>query len=159
MNELAWLVEHRFESVTQREYDWLFAFDKNITLTVDCLWRLIEDGRIRLTSQDEGQQFGLPAPVNAAEEINCRLAQTLITAVELREEDDLWKPQNGQQEAEQKPCESAIASREGDKVVLQRKWDRSAIFPRCYEMLQGPPPRVLLPWPDAGCAATSLLPP
>ena len=85
MNELSWLVEHRFQSVTRREYDWVFVFDKNITLTVECLWRLVENGRIRVTSQDEGQEFGLPTPVNAVQEINCRLAQTSITAVELRE--------------------------------------------------------------------------
>jgi|SRR5262249_53336611 len=85
MNELAWLVEHRFESVNRREYDWVFVFDKNITLTVDCLWRLVENGRIRVTSQDEGQKFGLPSPVIPAEEINRRLAQSTVTAVELRE--------------------------------------------------------------------------
>ncbi len=35
------------------------------TLAVDCLWRVIEDGKVALTSRDHGQQFGLPAPVDA----------------------------------------------------------------------------------------------
>jgi hypothetical protein len=85
MNDLAWLVDRRFQCIARREYDWIFVFDKNVGLTVACLWRLVEGGRIRLTSQDEGQQFGLPAPVIPAEEINRRLALASITAVELRE--------------------------------------------------------------------------
>ena len=28
MNELAWLVGHRFQSLTRREYDWVVAFDR-----------------------------------------------------------------------------------------------------------------------------------
>jgi hypothetical protein len=35
------------------------------TLAVDCLWRVIADGKVVLTSRDHGQQFGLPAPVDA----------------------------------------------------------------------------------------------
>ena len=60
MKDLAWLVDHRFQSIARREYDWIFVFDKNVSLAVSCLWRLVEGGRITLTSQDEGQQFGLP---------------------------------------------------------------------------------------------------
>ena len=29
------------------------------TLAVDCLWRVIADGKVALTSRDHGQQFGL----------------------------------------------------------------------------------------------------
>src|SRR2546428_981670 len=35
------------------------------TLAVDCLWRIIAGGKVVLTSRDHGQQFGLPAPVDA----------------------------------------------------------------------------------------------
>jgi len=35
------------------------------TLAVDCLWRVIADGKVALTSRDQGQQFGLPAPIDA----------------------------------------------------------------------------------------------
>jgi hypothetical protein len=80
---LDWLCEHRFLSLTRRAYDWLFAFDGDVSLRVACLWRLIEAGHIRFTSQDDGQQFGLPAPVNAASEINSRLASASIKSVEL----------------------------------------------------------------------------
>jgi hypothetical protein len=84
MTDLTGLIQHRFQSLTRREYDWVFLFDRDVNLVVACLWRLIENGRIRFTSQDNGQQFGLPAPVDAAREINSRLANSFVEKVELR---------------------------------------------------------------------------
>jgi len=84
MNELAWLVGHRLQSFTRREFDWAVTFDNDASLVVSCLWRLVESGRIRFTSEDDGQQFGLPAPVKAASEVNDRLAGATVEAVELR---------------------------------------------------------------------------
>ena len=84
MNELAWLVGHRFQSLTRREFDWVITFDKDASIVVECLWRLVEFGRIRFTSEDDGQRFGLPAPVDAAAEVNHRLAGAAVEAVELR---------------------------------------------------------------------------
>ena len=85
LNELAWLAGHRLQSFARREYDWVVAFDENASLVVACLWRLVESGRIRFTSQDDGQQFGLPTPVDAAAEVNGRLAGATVEAVELRQ--------------------------------------------------------------------------
>jgi hypothetical protein len=85
MNELAWLIGHRFQSLARREYDWVLAFDKDASLVIACLWRLVESGRIRFTSQDDGQQFGLRAPVDSAAEVNGRLVGSAVEAVELRE--------------------------------------------------------------------------
>lgn len=85
MNELAWLVGHRFQSLARREYDWVFGFDKDAGIVVACLWRLVESGRIRFTSEDDGQQFGLPAPVDASAEVNDRIAGASVEAVGLRE--------------------------------------------------------------------------
>src|ERR1022692_4639653 len=84
MNELSWLVGHSFQALTKREFDWVLVFDKKVSLVIECLWRLVENGRIRFTSQDDGQQFGLPAPVDAAGEVNRRLGRSLVEAVELR---------------------------------------------------------------------------
>jgi hypothetical protein len=83
--DMKWLAGHRLQSFIHREYDWVLSFDGEANLVVACLWRLIESGRIRFTSQDEGQWFGLPAPVDAAAEVTRRLAGTLVEAVELRD--------------------------------------------------------------------------
>src|SRR5258708_29973868 len=85
MNELAWLVGHRLQSFARRDYDWVVAFDKDGSLVVACLWRLVESGRIRFTSEDDGQQFGQSAPVDAAAEVNGRLAGAAVETVELRQ--------------------------------------------------------------------------
>lgn len=85
MIELAWLSGHRFQSLTRRDYEWVIAFDNDVSLVIACLWRLVESGRIRFTSDDDGQQFGLPAPVDAEAEVNSRLAQVSVEAVELRQ--------------------------------------------------------------------------
>jgi hypothetical protein len=85
MNDLVWLVGHSFQTITRREFDWVLVFDRNVLLVIDCLWRLVEAGRIRLTSLDDGHQFGLPTPVDAAAEITRRIALASVEAVKLRE--------------------------------------------------------------------------
>jgi hypothetical protein len=85
MTDLSWLVDHRFQSMTRREYDWVFVFDRDVSLVVACLWRLVEHGRIRLTSADDGHQFGLPAPLDVVVEVTQRLEHASVTGVELRE--------------------------------------------------------------------------
>lgn len=83
--EIAWLVGLRLQSVIRREGDWVVEFDGGERVTIECLWRLTEAGRVRYTSRDYGHEFGLPAPVNAADEVTRRLEGALIEAVELRE--------------------------------------------------------------------------
>jgi hypothetical protein len=83
-SELIWLVGRRFQTLTRRDYDWVLAFDNGASLVVNCLWRLIEVGRICRTSLDEGQQFGLPAPVDAAAEVNHRLVGALVASAVVR---------------------------------------------------------------------------
>lgn len=56
-------------AVERRDTDWVFLFGGDAVdgcfLTAETLWRVVGGGRIRLTSADDGQQFGLPAPVDA----------------------------------------------------------------------------------------------
>jgi hypothetical protein len=85
MNELAWLVGHRFQSLARRDYEWVASFDSDARLVIACLWRLVESGRVRFTSEDDGHQFGLPAPVAAAAEVNGRLGGAAVVSVELRQ--------------------------------------------------------------------------
>jgi hypothetical protein len=83
VNELDWLNQHRLNEITRRDYDWVFSFSDGVSLVVACLWRLIEHKRIRVTSHDDGQQFGLPTPVDAARWLHESLANRQVVAVEL----------------------------------------------------------------------------
>lgn len=59
--------------VELNENVWAFVFTRSAqptcTITVESIWRLIEDGRIALTSEDHGHPFGLPAPVDAEQQV------------------------------------------------------------------------------------------
>jgi hypothetical protein len=85
MNHLDWLIRYRFGSLSRREFDWVFTFDGDACLVASCLWRLIENGRILVTSNDDGHQFDLPAPVDAAGDLNSRLKDASVESIELRE--------------------------------------------------------------------------
>jgi hypothetical protein len=68
------------------------AYPQNFTfefgagaLAVDCLWRLIERGRLRLTSEDHGHQYGLPAPLDAYVEAEVILRGRQVTAWRFRD--------------------------------------------------------------------------
>ncbi len=84
MEPLAWLVQRRLQSVLHRDHDWLFRFEDSAALIVSCLWRFIEEERIRLTSEDDGHQFGLPAPVDGAAELIRCVGNGKVDAVVLR---------------------------------------------------------------------------
>ena len=85
MNDLVCLVGSRFQSLSRREYDWAMEFDDHASVVIGCLWRLLESGRIRFTSEDDGQRFGLMEPVDAAAEVNVRLTGACVEGVELRQ--------------------------------------------------------------------------
>jgi hypothetical protein len=85
LNQLQWLVGKRYQRAIKREYNWLFEFDDEATVAVECLWRLVINGRIRLTSQDDGQQFGHSSPLDAANELNSQLANARIVAIDLND--------------------------------------------------------------------------
>lgn len=85
MDSLNWLCKHRFAGLIRREYDWVFGFDGHVRLTVGCQWRLIEGGRIRRTSLDHEQQFGLPAPIDAAHDVNAWLGNANVLSVDLHD--------------------------------------------------------------------------
>lgn len=85
MNSLDWLVGHRLLAVIRQDYQWVFQFADDAHITAACLWRLIEDGRIRTTSEDDGRQFGLPGPVVAEDRVNGSVKGKSVTSVVLRE--------------------------------------------------------------------------
>ncbi len=83
MNDLDWLVGYRFQELLRSEFNWTLEFDGNVWVVVQCLWRLIEDGRIQCTGEDDGHQFGLPSPLDAAIAVNQKLAGAAVTSVVL----------------------------------------------------------------------------
>jgi hypothetical protein len=85
LNMLSRLAGMKFRSLVRREFDWVVHFDAETTLVIECLWRLVDSGRIRLTSEDDGHQFGLAAPIDAAAEVTTLLSGTEVLGVDVRE--------------------------------------------------------------------------
>jgi hypothetical protein len=66
LNELTMPWIGRMCSAVERlEHSWGFGFGDAGGMNAECLWRIIADGRIALCAGDDGQQFGLPAPIDA----------------------------------------------------------------------------------------------
>ncbi len=84
MNELDWMVGLTFQSLTRYDHEWVVQFDLEARLTLACLWRFLDSGRIRVTSNDDGEIFGLPAPINTATFVSDRLSGNAINSVDLR---------------------------------------------------------------------------
>ena len=84
--DLSWMIGRRIIGVSFYEPEaWDFIFDPKCGIGVECLWRIVEDGKVVLTSEDRGHQFGLPAPVDASAKATTLLSEQSITAVQLRE--------------------------------------------------------------------------
>jgi hypothetical protein len=48
---------------------WQFRFgDGEATLNLECPWRLLLNGAVAFGGDDDGQQFGLPAPLDGVKE-------------------------------------------------------------------------------------------
>lgn len=64
--------------VERREADWSFDLRDNVSLAASCHWRLVSADGIVLTDEDDGQEFGLPAPVDAETKANDLLAGSTV---------------------------------------------------------------------------------
>ena len=84
--DLSWIVGRAITDVSFVEPTlWRFFFDKSEHIGVECMWRIIRGERIVRTSEDHGQQFGLPAPVHSAQEATALLSQATIVVAKVRE--------------------------------------------------------------------------
>ena len=64
--DLNWLEGYSCINIVRHEYSWAFVFDKGCSLTVECPWRIIANGRIAVAHNDHHQKFGHSQPIDAA---------------------------------------------------------------------------------------------
>lgn len=60
------LVGKNLEHVEHLDYQWEFVLSGGTVISAESEWRLVDNGRIRVTSGDDGHLFGLGSPVAAA---------------------------------------------------------------------------------------------
>jgi hypothetical protein len=74
------LVGAELVSIERRDHSWFFRFGSGITIATEDLWRLMSGGRIVVTSEDHGHQFGLPQPVDATSRVLSFVRGRKVTA-------------------------------------------------------------------------------
>ena len=84
MADISLLLDKRLEQVVKDDFSWGFTFSGGLNLRVECLWRLLVSERVVITSEDHGQPFGLPAPVDCVGELRRRVEGTPITRATVR---------------------------------------------------------------------------
>lgn len=62
-------------------HSWSFDFEGRLGLNIQCPWRIVNDHGLTLGSEDDGQQFGLPAPVDGRAMALQLLAATALKRV------------------------------------------------------------------------------
>lgn len=83
--DLSWMIGRSIAEVTFVEpVYWTFDFPDNGYIGVQCPWRILKNGCTTLSSDDHRQQYGLPAPIDAAAEATKLLATLVINAAQLR---------------------------------------------------------------------------
>jgi hypothetical protein len=83
--DFSWMVGRVIIEVSLLEGGfWRFHFGPDSSIDTQCPWRILEHGRVAVSGEDHGQQFGLPAPVDAVARATLLIASVSITAVELR---------------------------------------------------------------------------
>ena len=76
--------------VDRREYDWSFDLAGGVSLAVSAPWRIVLEGRIAFARDDDGQVFGLVAPVDGEAEARKLLeGKTIVAATLDRQTADL----------------------------------------------------------------------
>lgn len=63
------LVGQTLRSVERKDHSWIFVFAGEIAIVTESPWRFLTANAIAVASDDHGHQFGLPAPVDAAERV------------------------------------------------------------------------------------------
>lgn len=71
------VIEHPAEGQTVLTLGTIFS------ITIGALWRLSDCDCIIVTSDDHGQWFGLPEPVDAPAKANSRLANTVLESMHI----------------------------------------------------------------------------
>jgi hypothetical protein len=123
--DFTWMVGRRAQVSFGEPATWFVGLGDSLSISVDCPWRLIHDGGIAVSSDDHRQQFGLPAPIDAAGRASSLLAGAVVRRVEVREGTaDLFIDFDGDRRLEIIPFSSGyeswqVSTPSGKQVIAQ----------------------------------------
>ena len=83
--DVSWMVGRRANvRVSESGHQWFFDLGNSSCISVECPWRVLLKGKIRLSGEDHNQKYGLSSPIDAAAEANKLLDDSPIVSAELR---------------------------------------------------------------------------
>ena len=83
--ELQPFVGTSLRTVEKLDYSWCFRFGESLSIVTESPWRFITPEGFIVAAEDDGQQFGLPKPVNAAECVMARLGTLVVQSFHIDE--------------------------------------------------------------------------
>ena len=81
--DMKWMIGRSITEVEKTDYTWFFRFDDGTVIGTEDCWRLIANGRIVITSEDHGHQFGLDSPVDATGVIKAETNGKTVNGIEV----------------------------------------------------------------------------
>jgi hypothetical protein len=67
--------------IARREADWVVNVSGGASIALPIPWRIVAGGRIAFANEDDGQEFGLPAPLDGEVKANSLIASRRITGL------------------------------------------------------------------------------
>ena len=84
--DLSWMIGRKITGVFFHEPElWVFSFNREATINVECPWRILKDSRLICSGDDHKQKFGLSAPIDAAASASALLSAVHVSSVQLLE--------------------------------------------------------------------------
>jgi hypothetical protein len=84
--QLESFVGKSLRTIEKLDWSWSFRFDAPLLISTEAPWRFIKERRVIVTDGDDGQRFGLPAPVDASACVLSSLPAPKVHSVVLDEE-------------------------------------------------------------------------
>ncbi len=69
--------------IERLDFNWVFHFGDAVRLSVEAPWRVLSRNSILVTSEDDGQKFGLTTPVDASATLRQILENRRVSSVEV----------------------------------------------------------------------------
>jgi hypothetical protein len=82
---MSWFIGCSLARAEKVDSSWFFSFGNGGSIATESPWRLIANGAISVTSEDHGQNFGLPAPVDAGKHVLNTLQGHPVTTYSLND--------------------------------------------------------------------------
>jgi len=77
------MIGERLKSAQKLNYDWDLRFDAGSSLMFQSVWRLVSDTAIEVTSEDDGQTFGLKIPIDATAQLKAKIGDNQVSDVRI----------------------------------------------------------------------------